>query len=265
MPATRAPALPPENVYGHTKKLRFVLDALRRFRAGRAAPVRLLDFGCGNGSAVSRYLVGEGIRYYGVDLHAPSLEHARARLGGEDATFHERVPAGVEFDVVVYADVLEHLHDPVAVLREHAAAMPPDGMIVGAVPNGYGPFELEKRIDAALGISRLLRAGMAARRALLRRPAPSASPLPYNFDSGHVQFYTRRSLVRTLERGGFRVERFANGAFAGAPASELLLLRGEAVARANARAADFLPAWAVSTWYFAARRAAPSPAARGRP
>jgi len=255
--AADALPLPPENVYGHTRKLRFLLEEVRRFREGRAGPIRLLDFGCGNGSAVSRYLMGEGIRYHGVDFHAPSLEYAAARFGGPDATFHERVPEGVEFDAIVYADVLEHLDDPVGVLREHAAALAPDGMIAGAVPNGYGPFENEKRLDALLGVSRLVELAGEARSRLLRRPRRAGPPLPYNMDSGHVQFFTRRSLFRTLERGGFRVERFANGAFVGAPTSELLLLRGERIARANARIADLLPWWAVSTWYFTARKTGP--------
>ena len=253
MAETARPSLPPENVYGHTKKLRFILDAIRRFREGHAGPVRLLDFGCGNGSAVSRFLMGEGIRYYGVDVHEPSLEYARRHFGGEDATFHDHLPRGVAFDVIVYADVLEHLDDPAAVLREHAEVLAPGGMIVGAVPNGYGPFENEKRLDAVLGVSRLLRLGGRVRRALLRRPAPAGDgALPYNIESGHVQFYTRRSLFRTLERGGFRVERFAKGAFVGAPLSERFLLRGERIARVNARLADLLPWWAVSAWYFSA-------------
>jgi len=251
---TRRSPLPPENVYGHTKKLRFILDAIRSFREGRAGPVRLLDFGCGNGSAVSQFLMGEGIRYHGVDIHEPSLEYARRHFGGADATFHDHVPPGVLFDVIVYADVLEHLDDPVSVLREHASVLAPGGMIVGAVPNGYGPFENEKRLDAVLGVSRLLRLGGRVRRAVLRRPAPTrAGAIPYNIDSGHVQFYTRGSLFRTLKRGGFRVERFANGAFLGAPLSERFLLRGERIARANARVADLLPWWAVSAWYFTAR------------
>ena len=52
-----------------------------------------------------------------------------------------------------------------------------------------------------------------------------------------------------------RMGELVNGAFVGAPLSERYLLRGERVARWNARAADWLPSWAVSTWLFMARKA----------
>ncbi len=249
-----APPLPAENVYGHTKKLRFVLDVVRRVREEAGREVSLLDFGCGNGSAVSRFLMLPGVRYHGVDVHGPSLEYARAHFGREGAVFHDRVPEGVEFDVIVYADVLEHLDDPAGVLREHARVLASGGVVVGAVPNGWGPFENEKRLDALLGISRAMRLGGRVRRALLRRPPRAGEAIPYNLDSGHVQFYTRRSLRETLERGGFRMETLVNGAFVGAPLSERFLLRGTRVAELNARVADRLPHWAVSTWYFTARK-----------
>ena len=96
-----------------------------------------------------------------------------------------------------------------------------------------------------------------AGRALRGRRAPGAFEalgLPYNHESGHLQFFTRRALRRVIEDGGFVVDRMTNGSFVGAPLSERFLLRGERVARANAAVADYLPAWAVSSWYFSARR-----------
>lgn len=255
-----ASGLPPENLYGHTKKLRFILERVEAFRRARARPVRLLDFGCGNGTAVSRFLAGPGIRYHGVDVHPESLEHARRSFGSAAATFHERVPGDVEFDVIVYADVLEHLADPAAVLREHAARLAPDGLVLGAVPNGWGPFEMEHRAIQLPGIRHAIRLGGILRRLGAPHPPPPADALPYNHVSGHVQFFTLSALRRCLRSAALEPVEVRNGAFVGAPISERFLLRGEAVARANARAADFLPHWMVSTWYFAAvQRGVPPP------
>lgn len=244
-------ALPPENIYGHTKKLRFLLAALERMRARRGGSIHVLDFGCGNGTAVTRFLAAPGVRLHGVDIHRPSLEHARAHCPGVE--FHDRVPHGIRWDAIVYADVLEHLHDPAALLREHLRQLAPDGIVVGAVPNGYGPFEMEKRIARWAGLDAAARAGGALRRALGGAARVGEGP-PYNLESGHVQFFTRASLRALLAGAGLRVDRFANGAWLGAPLSERFVLRGERVARWNAAVADRLPAALVSTWYFEARR-----------
>jgi SAM-dependent methyltransferase len=248
------PALPKENLSGHTKKLRYLLEHLERFPRGPDGVLTLLDFGCGNGSAVSRFLMLPGVRYHGVDIHPASLSHARERYGSESATFTSELPDAVVFDVLVYADILEHLDDPAATLREHAARLAPGGLLLGSVPNGYGPFENEKRLDRWLKISAILDLPARVRRAFVEPPPPDPGALPYNAESGHVQFFTRGAIERLLSSAGFEIFDFRNGAFAGAPASERYVLRGERIARANARVADWMPWWAVSTWLFAARK-----------
>jgi len=249
------PPLPPENQYGHTKKLRFLIDAIARHRAALGRPVTVLDFGCGNGSAVSQYLMGEDVRYYGVDIHPDSLAHARAQFSRPDATFLDYVPEGVTFDVIVYADVLEHLDDPAATMRAHRTQLAPNGIVIGAVPNGYGPFENEQRLDRWFGLSSLL-AGIATLVRLMRgHPAPEvAVSLPYNHESGHVMFFTRTRLLRTVAEAGFDLVWFGHGAFMGASVSGVLLGRSVRLLRWNVAVADRLPHWAVATWYFVLRQ-----------
>lgn len=249
--------LPRENIYAHTKKLRFILERLNRAIERKGGAVELLDFGCGNGSAVSRFLMLDRVRYHGVDFHPESLAYARERFGGPAASFTERVPEGVRFDVLVYADVLEHLDDPAEILREHAARSAPDAVLIASVPNGYGAFENEKRLDRWLKIGAILDLPARVRRNL-RAPRPSSSAdregVPYNDDSGHVQFFSVRRLRRVLADAGFRLDELKNGAFVGAPVSERYLLRGERVARWNASAADVVPHWAAASWLFTATR-----------
>jgi SAM-dependent methyltransferase len=255
--------LPPENQYGHTKKLRFLIEEIGRHRAALGRPVTVLDFGCGNGSAVSQYLIREGVRYYGVDIHRPSLDYARAHFGGPAATFLDCVPDGVSFDVIVYADVLEHLADPAAVMRAHRAQLAADGIVIGAVPNGRGPFEIEQCIDHGLALSRLMAAASRARWRVRGRPPPEANAtLPYHLESGHLIFFTRRSLRRAFTDAGLDIVGFSHGAFVGASVSGAFLGRIPVLLQWNVRIADRLPYWAVSTWYFTLqhREGAPWPA-----
>jgi glycosyltransferase involved in cell wall biosynthesis/SAM-dependent methyltransferase len=247
--------LPNENIYGHTKKLQFILDHLNCYMNLHGEPISVLDFGCGNGTAASQFLIEEGVRYYGVDCHEPSLSYAREHFQCENATFLNHVPEGILFDVIVYSDILEHLENPLAVLREHCNMLKEGGMIIGSVPNGIGPFEKEKRIDKLLALSAGVRLAARIKRKLIGPRPLSSKTIPYNSDSGHTQFFNRRSLFSTLKQGSLEIECFGKGAFLGGPLSERVL-RGAWIKEANSKIGDFLPYWAVSTWYFTARKKA---------
>lgn len=243
------PPLPPENVYGHAKKLRFILDTIDRKRGEVTdRPLRVLDFGCGSGVTVSQYLIGPGVDYVGVDIHPPSLDYARTHFATPQARFLDHLPADLSFDVIVYADVLEHLDDPAAFLAAHHRQLAPGGVMVASVPNGYGGFEIERAIDRTLHLTPILRGLWRAGKRLLGRPVAEEPAVPFNLESGHVVFFTRRSLDRTMAAAGLHITRFAHGTLMGADLSSLAI-RGPLL-RANAWAADRLPTWAVSTWHF---------------
>jgi SAM-dependent methyltransferase len=246
--------LPDETIYGHTKKLRFIIAVLRReaLRLGRLPNV--IDFGCGNGSAVSQYLIPHSDRFVGIDIHPASLDYARSNFSTPRATFARDLPAwGFPADVIVYADVLEHLTDPVTILRHYFNNLIADGIVVGSVPNGYGLYEIESSVGRRFGLFRLMGLSARLKRHLVGR-APPISDLPYNQESGHVQFFTRRALFELHAAAGFLIELFHPGVFAGAPISERLIRNNKWIIAANASFAEKLPWWAVSTWLFTARR-----------
>ena len=110
---------PTDNIYGHTKKLRFILKHLNDYVNSHERPIFVLDFGCGNGIAVSHFLIQEGVSYYGVDCHEPSRNYAIKHFQRENAVFLNSTPQGILFDIIVYADILEHLENPLCVLKEH--------------------------------------------------------------------------------------------------------------------------------------------------
>jgi len=244
--------LPPENAYGHTKKLRFIQDALDRQRARMGGPLCVLDFGCGNGAAVTRYLAAPDIELHGVDIHPESLDYAKSHFGSDKVQFHTAVPPDVIFDAIVYADVLEHLDEPVDILRDHVRQLAPDGVIVGAIPNGYGPFEIEHKLERVFQLQRV--AGALGRfRQRLRGIAAESSPapIPYNHESGHLTFFTRSHLERTLTDAGLTMQGFGHGSlFCGPWSTPFMSGRLSGI---NTRVADSLPYWLVSVWYFEAR------------
>jgi SAM-dependent methyltransferase len=246
--------LPPENAYGHTKKLRYILETLDRQRKRKNGPLRVLDFGCGNGAAVTQYLAAPDIELHGVDIHAASLNYARSHFGNDRVQFHPAVPPDLTFDAIVYADVLEHLDVPADTLRAHVGQLALDGVIVGAIPNGYGPFEIEHKLERVFPLQRLIGAFGTFRRRLrgLDTRTSGPTPLPYNHESGHLTFFTRSQLDRTLAEAGLTMRSFGHGSVLCGPWSTPFM--SGRLSGINTRLADNLPSWVVSVWYFEAHR-----------
>lgn len=106
-----------------------------------AQPGRLLDVGCGDGS----WLAGMremGWQVEGQDVDAQAAARARSaynvpvRLGQlQEVAFAENA-----FDAITMNHVIEHLHDPVGVLRECHRLLKPGGTLVAITPNveSYG-------------------------------------------------------------------------------------------------------------------------------
>ena len=253
-PRTNRADWPAEDIFGNVKKLAFVIDAIAAHRTQLGRAVRVLDFGCGSATAAGQYLIGEGVEYTGVDFHGPSLAYARAHFGGPHAAFLAAVPDGAVYDVIVYADVLEHLPDPLTVLAAHMRHLAPDGVVVGSVPNGYGPCEVEKFIDRHLRLYRMLRFVKRSAQAIAGREPNRPDPIPYNSECGHVIFFTLGQLRRMVAAAGLRIVRFGHGGFVGADLTANTIFRSRRFVEWNVAVADRLPPWAVSTWYFVLTR-----------
>ncbi len=240
--------LPLEDVYATVKKIRFVLKHIERYRREVNPNPRVLDFGCGNAAALGQYVIGEGIDYLGVDLHLPSLDYAREHFGGPRARFQPELPSGEQFDIILYSEVLEHLDDPGAMLRAHRPALRSGGIVLGSIPNGYGLTEIEKYVDRKLHLYQALR--WVWRRLGRGSQVSDADLPPYNYASGHVQFFTSSALERVVKSAGYRLDEMRNGSVMGADLSGATFLRSKKLIDLNTRLADHLPAWAAATWHF---------------
>lgn len=97
-------------------------------------PADVLDLGCGTGS-LSLLAAEGGHRVTGVDLSAPMVGQARAKLAGRDAVFlvgdAAAPPVGEQrYDVVLVRHVLWTLPDPARVLRHWRGLLRPGGRLV---------------------------------------------------------------------------------------------------------------------------------------
>jgi len=114
---------------------RVILATMRRV-LGRLDGLRLLDVGCGTGFVLAA-LEAAGLEATGIDMHATSLRLARTRVRGplflSSAT---DLPFFPDFDVVTLLDVIEHVEDDAAVLREAQRVLQPEGAVVISVPAG---------------------------------------------------------------------------------------------------------------------------------
>ncbi|HEY0592503.1 MAG TPA: methyltransferase domain-containing protein [Thermoanaerobaculia bacterium] len=123
----------------------------------------ILDVGCGSGEVLAALRASDRYELSGADISERGLERARQRV--PSARFHvldvQREALEERFDLVTSIQVVEHLHDDAAALRNIAAmsrrwvyvstirgTMRPSEASIGHVRN-YAPGELEARMEAA--------------------------------------------------------------------------------------------------------------------
>jgi 2-polyprenyl-3-methyl-5-hydroxy-6-metoxy-1,4-benzoquinol methylase len=100
---------------------------------------RVLELGPATGY-MSRVLTQRGCAVVGIELDPDMAREAARHLDrvivGDLETLDLEAELGESrFDVIVAADVLEHLRDPLAVLRRLRGFLAPDGFFVLSVPN----------------------------------------------------------------------------------------------------------------------------------
>jgi len=100
---------------------------------------RVLDIGCATGY-LARALVAQGCTVSGVEYEADAAEQARPTLdrllvGDLEELDLVEFFGRDQFDALVFGDVLEHLRDPLAVLRRARPLLARGGCVVISVPN----------------------------------------------------------------------------------------------------------------------------------
>ncbi len=175
-------------------------------------PRRVLDVGCGvglNGEAAKR----RGARVTGIEIAEASIARAKERLDevlSIDVTRDEAVKKGLggrTFDLLLFADVLEHVVDPAAVVRRLLPYLEDGGHVVVSLPN-----------VAAWTIRLGLLAG---------RFAYTQSGI---LDDSHLRFFTRGTGRQMLEGAGLEVLRETQNPMLVRAAKDVVLSAQRAVA-----------------------------------
>ena len=96
---------------------------------------RLLDVGCGSGDFLHR-MRARGWTVLGVEPDPVAATTARGNgLDVRDGMLSDAAFSSDFFDAIVLSHVIEHVHDPIAVLQECARVLRPGGVLVLLTPN----------------------------------------------------------------------------------------------------------------------------------
>jgi SAM-dependent methyltransferase len=150
----------------------------------RKPPCRILDLGCADGQLGER-LRALGHTVVGVDLEKDDLVGERLDDFFE-ADLDHGIPdeVGDGYDVILAADVLEHVRKPESLLRGMRARLTDHGTVITSVPNFGHWYPRARVVTGRFGYDR---------RGIL--------------DEGHVRFFTRHSFENLVTRAGFAPRR----------------------------------------------------------
>jgi len=157
-------------------------DKIQEFSAGRT--LKILEAGCSSGY-FGGALVTEGHEVWGIEPNEEAAKEAADILHSVYIGFIEDFFVDNHnecFDVIVFGDVLEHLADPLEVLKKSKQFLLDGGIVVASIPNithySIRAMMLEGRWDYSdLGI----------------------------LDRTHLRFFTRDSLIDLFSESGYQV------------------------------------------------------------
>ncbi len=163
-------------------------DSLATIARSVAAQTTVLDVGTGSG-ALGRYLktrncVVDGITYSEEEAREAVSGYDRLEIVDLEVSLPSAVFSEARYDVVVCADILEHLRNATDVLVDLRRLLAPEGRILLSIPNATYMGVLFGLLS-----SRFVRTQEGV------------------LDITHVNFFDRLGLEQFVERAGFRISR----------------------------------------------------------
>jgi SAM-dependent methyltransferase len=174
----------PQRYRAYGPLLTRILGAFYRMRVARWAAWKrdggsVLEVGCGLGLMLAAFSQ-HGWRATGIERNAEVIARIHPMPGVEITTRAvEELPLEARFDLIVMFHVLEHIGDPVQLLRGCARRLAPGGRLIVNVPN-FGSWQ-----------------------------ARFAGPKWLHLDvPRHLVHYTPKTLAATFERAGLKASEF---------------------------------------------------------
>jgi methionine biosynthesis protein MetW len=166
-----------------------------KFRNGKLAiiynliepNVKVLDVGCGTGQLGEMLKIEKNCYVAGVDVDPRAIEEARKRLDHvivADVEELDKLPYPKKyFDVIVFADVLEHLKRPEDVLKNLCELyLKDEGCVVVSVPN---VANWTIRLKLLFGRFNYKESGILKKQ--------------------HLKFYTLNTILKLLQDSGYKI------------------------------------------------------------
>jgi 2-polyprenyl-3-methyl-5-hydroxy-6-metoxy-1,4-benzoquinol methylase len=148
---------------------------------------RVLEFGCATGYMSQALRDRRGATVVGVELDPEAArladERAERVLVGDAEMLDLEAELGTErFDAILFADVLEHLRDPAALLRRVRPFVAEGGVVVASIPN---VAHAAVRLALLGGSFRYREQGL--------------------LDETHLRFFTREGIQDLFESSGYLI------------------------------------------------------------
>ena len=211
----------------HCTRRDWIIDALRRTK--REGTRHAAEIGPGSGVYLP-VLAGLYDDVLATDIDTTFLDRAQelARVHGNVRTMADDITGSrlpdAELDLVLCSEVVEHIRDSQAALREMRRVLRPGGILVLSTPLKYSPLEQASKIAFLPGVVQVVRA-------IYGEPV---------LKQGHVNLMTERQVRAQLANAGFRiVEHHKSGFYLplvaelGRGAAQALLARMERGLRAS--------------------------------
>ena len=140
----------------------------------------VIDIGCGSGYVLSE-LKKRGFDVLGIDFNPDAIRIAQEHfhLNAQVGRIEDLVALDSKFDFALLVHVLEHVEDPLSLLRNIRQVLAPNGILLVDLPN---------------------RDRFAIRRSLTRGEME-----PGEYPPHHLTFWSTASLVRALQLTGYSV------------------------------------------------------------
>ena len=148
---------------------------------------RVLDIGCSSGNLGATLIQEKKCEVVGLDLNEQDVKIAKKLLSDAYVMNAEtdNLSRLGKFDAIVFADVIEHLVDPVTTLKKIKKSLNPGGAVIFSIPNmahiGTRLMLLEGRFEYA-------ETGL--------------------LDKTHLHYYDKQEVLRVFADAGFTISKF---------------------------------------------------------
>jgi len=148
---------------------------------------KVLDVGCATGQLGSKLRTRKGCFVVGIEMNEEFAAKARVNIDrvivGDIENKDTISRIGSSFDVIILADILEHLLEPRTVLKEVKTLFNPKGFVVVSLPN-IAYWEIRKQL--LFGKFQYKDTGI--------------------LDRTHLRFFTINSAIELFEESGYTIE-----------------------------------------------------------